>query len=435
MASRPGTGKPRHRRAGCFGAGLALVLSLRSAQAQPASPPGPPTPTSPEIQEVVQPSLEGRIPYHVDRRRDVEPVPEVAEVDPSTLAQVGLAMRVQVGNEGLIRGLELQPRIFLGRRAGGLRSAWDSGEMCPPQALRVGGQWEPEAGATDLLLRRFGDLSDPELQLHYQRRGCVYYHDLMRASGGQRFFLHRYFYYFPLGVGAWGENLAPHVVWVELWERLDPGEVERARWVSRAREEIQEHRAALVRSGAASPEVLARVDGLLEGDLNPPLHMAIQRVVISDPMPVRGEVPWKLRSYSWEDLDFQAGRLVLYVSEGNHRFVPRLARLRWWEECDGPFFEEPHDGKLPLIDLRTPGNPDNPVWVRSQGQAVPVLPGFLDTPAILKGFEQAAWEDPESFPDHPFGPVPERKRRVPGPAHAVGASVPSTAPSTQAAPR
>jgi hypothetical protein len=244
------------------------------------------------------------------------------------------------------------------------------------------------------------------MQVHWGRRGLVYYHDLPRIRDGQKFLLHRFLYYFPLGQGHFGGSLAPHVSWVELWERLDPSEALRAQWVERARHELQLQRKILARHPEVAKRELKRVDELLAGELTPPLYLAVTKVVVSEPMPVRGGQKWKLRIYAGTEVEFRQGRPVFYVSEGNHRLLARRKELAWLEECDPPFHREPRGGKLPLVDLRDYQQPDNPLAARAKGAKVPVLSGFLDSPVLLQGFEEAFWRSPELFEGIPFGPRP-----------------------------
>ena len=55
--------------------------------------------------------------------------------------------RSRVGPESILRAVEIQPRIRLSGVSKTLRRFWDRAETWPPQALRIGPQWEPEAGA------------------------------------------------------------------------------------------------------------------------------------------------------------------------------------------------------------------------------------------------------------------------------------------------
>lgn len=342
-------------------------------------------------------------------RERTEVTPERAGEDPGPVVRRTMATRAELGAEALRRGIALQPSLRLGNVGGGLRKAWDAAEPYPPNALKVGRQWEPEAGASDLMRMGFGDLSDPELQIHWGKRGAAFYHDLPLIRSGHKWLRHRYVYYFLAGYDAWGGRLPPHVVWVEVRERLDPTEPERAQLVARARGELAEKIATLERLAAgggpqAEParQMLAQARALAEGEPPIPLHLQVDQVILADPMPVRGGQPWKIRVLEPDDLEWDGDRLVLYVAEGSHRFVTRPKDLGWFEECDAPWIREPHqDGRLPLVDLREPRQPENPIAARDGGAVVPPLPGFVDSPVLVAGFDGAYRMDPASFAEPP----------------------------------
>lgn len=392
-------------RARLVGGGLALAWL--------AAPLGAQAPES-ALTPVDAPRLESREAYQRDRHRDLRATPEVGMGDVEGAVERVMLDRTRIGTFAYVQGHRLQPALRLGGRARGIRSAWDGAETCPPQALKVGAQWEPEGGARDLGYRGFGDLDDPEHRLHWQRRGAAFYHDLLEVQGARRSLLHRFLFFFPWGHGDFGGHLGPHAVWVELRQRLDPDEAERGRWVARARRDLERQRDQLRRlvqapEGEAAPArpLLARIDELLAGEVEPPLHMSIDRVIVSDPTPVRGGTPWALRVYQPEQLGFDQDRVILYVTEGTHRFLASPAELGRLEECDPPYLLEP-GGRLPLIDLRTFEHPENPLAARARGEKVPLLPGFLDTPVLVFGFQEASWRFPDRFQGRPFGAPPPR---------------------------
>ena len=383
---------------------LALALGLLAAGlagAQTTSPAG--------IAPVTGPDIESRPVVDTQRTQGqyrTEVTPERAgEAAPEGAVSQRMATRSELGTEALARGLALQPSLRLGNVGGGLRRAWDGAETHPPNALKVGRQWEPEGGASDFMRMAYGDLTDEELLLHWKKRGAVFYHDLPLVRGEKQWMRHRYVYYFMAGYDSWGGRLPPHVVWVEIRERLNPSEAERAQWLARARGELAEKAAALERlvagggpQAAGAGEVLARVKALAEGEPPIPLHLAVDQVVLADPMPVRGEQPWTLRIHPPEALEWEGDRLALYVAESSHRFVVRPKDLGWLEECDAPWIREPRkDGKLPLIDLRDHTHPENPVAARDKGEKVPYLPGFVDSPVMVMGFDGAFRADPTGF--------------------------------------
>lgn len=385
----------------------ALLMAGSAALASPAA-------AAPEgLTPVTGPDLRSRPVFDTHRselRYQTMVTPERPQDGPPDEAvEQRMASRADLGVEALARGLALQPSLRLGNVGGGLRSAWDSAETHPPNALKVGRQWEPEGGASDLMRMAFGDLTDEELHLHWRKRGAVFYHDLPLVRGERKWIRHRYLYYFASGYDAWGSRLQPHVVWVEVRERLNPSEAEHAQWLARARGELAEKAATLKRlSSGGGPQagearqVLERVEALAEGEPPIPLHLAVDQVLLADPMPVRGGQPWKLRLHKPQALEWEGDRLILYVAESSHRFVVRPKDLGWFEECDPPWIREPReDGKLPLVDLREHRQPENPIAARDKGEAVPHLPGFTDSPVMVLGFDGAFQLSPASFQEPP----------------------------------
>lgn len=409
-----------------------LLLGASLAVAQGTAP------TTGVLAPVAGPDLRDRPVHDTHRsatRYQTRVTPERAgEVAPDGAVTRSMATRKELGPEALARALALQPSLRLGNVAGGLRKAWDAAETHPPNSLRVGRQWEPEGGASDIQRMAFGDMTDRELQLHWRKRGAVFYHDLPLVRGEQRWLRHRFIYYFVAGYDSWGGRLEPHVVWVELRERLNPSEAERSQWVARARSELADKTAALERlakgggpQAAGAQAMLGRVRELAEGEPPIPLHLAVDQVTLADPMPVRGGKPWKIRVHRPGALEWEGDRLVLYVAESSHRFVVRPKHLGWLEECDPPWIREPReDGKLPMIDLREHRQPENPVAARDRGEKVPHLAGFLDSPVMVMGFEGAFQLDPTSFDAPPADWV--RAARL------AASSGPPSAPTTGTQP-
>ncbi len=340
--------------------------------------------------------------------REIYPlVSEVAGPSIKSLPKVSLKSRLEVGNEGVQRGLRLQPKLRFGGRAGGIRSSWDRAERVPPMTLKTAQQWEPEAGASEFLRRGYADLTDVDLLEYWSRRGGVYYLEVPEVQGTKQWLLHRYLYFFHAGSNWLGSGLSPHVVWVELRERLNPTEVERSQWMGQQRAELQmsirELEALVKENGPVAASAQAALTSLkkIQSEIRTPtVKYAVDRILVSDPQPVRAAGGWKIRRVSPQDLQWEKSRPEFLVTEGTHRFVASTQELRWYEECDRPYITEPR-GRLPLLDLRDLKNPDNPIAARAAGQEVPPLSGFLDTQVLLLGFWQTYSRSPELFESVP----------------------------------
>jgi hypothetical protein len=392
-----------------------LLLGASTVVAQPTASEAPPEASAfGGLTPVAAPNISKRPvvdTQHSPARYKTRITPERSDLGaaPTDAVTQRMATREELGTAVLARGLALQPSLRFGNVGGGIRKAWDAAETHPPVSLRVGKQWEPEAGASDFTRLAFGDLTDNELLLHWRKRGAAFYHDLPLVHGGKKWIRHRYLYYFQAGYDGWGGRLQPHVVWVEVRERLEPTEAEYSQWIARARSELAEKAAALERliaGGGPQAEgakgVLERVRALAEGEPPVPLHLAVDQVILADPMPVRGGTPWKIRVHRADELEWEGDRPILYVAESSHRFVVRPKALTWREECDPPWIREPREGgKLPLLDLRDHRHPENPVAARDRGDKVPHLPGFVDSPVMILGFDGALRMNPLSFEDPP----------------------------------
>ncbi len=315
--------------------------------------------------------------------------------------------RAKVGPEALRSATALQPALRFGNRAGGLRGFFDRAERFAPLALKNAWGWGPSEAH-----REFEDavsgrrLDHAEALAYWGRRGAAFYLDLPEQSEGRLSMLHRYLYLFGEGEGLLLGRTGPHVVWVEVRERLDPSPQELEIWRARTASDLEGKRDALLamRTGERQPgrlavidEALASLARIMAGPLDPPLHQAVEEVLVSDPMPIDGG-RFRIRRYARDQLRFSGDRVELWVSEGNHRFLASPGELSWFEECDQPWIVEPrHDGRLPLIDLRDFEQPENPLRLRAIGESLPELPGFLDSPALVVGFRQLAARRPDLF--------------------------------------
>lgn len=322
--------------------------------------------------------------------------------------EVAMLDRTRVGSEALVRGRALQPRLRFDGVTSGWRRLWDGAEPFPPLTLKVGDDWSATSWDMDLTVLRLGTMADAGMTETFGRRGCVYYHDLPIGERGRPYLLHRYLYFFPRGrAGVWS-NLASHVVWVEVKENLAPTAAELDLALETEKRRHQAQLADLERLAAQGGELagqareaLTRLAAAAPAAGRLPARAAIERVTVSDPVPALGGT-MRLRTYRPDQLEFLGDRPELWVAGGTHRLLAGPGELGWFEHCDAPWIFEP-GGILPLVDLRAYDNPENPLATRVRALAtVPELPGFIDHPALVFGFEEAA----RRFPDLVAAPAP-----------------------------
>lgn len=341
------------------------------------------------------------------------------EAGPTQEALV-MADRSRVGVEAVQQALRLQPRLHFGGIAKGLRGAWDGGERIPPTAMRIYEGWEIAAHSRAMAEWSGGTLLEGDPAQWFVRRGAVFYHDLPEP-GPEPALLHRFVYFFPGGSDWLGRVLGPHFVWVELRTLLAPTDAQRARWQARARAELEARGRSLAEMVASETDPQARaaiqgmakqVEGMLAAgdEVAIPEHFQVSEVVVTDPIPVEGG-PVTLKVYAGDALQWEGARPKLWVTEGDHHFLPDPAMKTFWQECDPPYTVEPRDGRVALIDLREFRQPENPLAARAAGQRVQPMPGFLEHPALLLGWRGVARRHPELLVGKPFGEV-----RVLGPA-------------------